>query len=189
MPVGPLAVTDEVSIELSHHVMTQTKQDLGDQYVASPADAVIEKLMELGRKGKKAGKGFYEYPQGGRKHLWSGLEELYPLASEQPSADEVRKRILYVQAIETVRCMDEGVVMHPADADIGSIFGWGFPPYTGGTISFIETEGLASFVEEADRLAEKYGERFAVPDSLRKMAKNNETFYVSAEIAEHRSAA
>ncbi len=189
MPVGPLAVTDEVSIELSHHVMTQTKTDLGDQYIASPADAVIEKLMDLGRKGKKAGKGFYAYPQDGRKHLWSGLTDLYPRASEQPSADEVRKRILYVQAIETVRCMDEGVVMHPADADIGSIFGWGFPPYTGGTVSFIETEGLAAFVEEADRLTEKYGPRFAVPDSLRKMAENNETFYSSAENTPRRSAA
>jgi len=189
MPVGPLAVTDEVSIELSHHVMSQTKKDLGDQYVASPADSVIEKLMELGRKGKKAGKGFYEYPEGGRKHLWSGLVDLYPRAAEQPSADEVKKRLLYAQAIETVRCMDGGVVMHAADADIGSIFGWGFPPYTGGTISFIETEGLAAFVEEADRLANKYGPRFAVPDSLREMAENNETFYPSVENAERRSAA
>jgi 3-hydroxyacyl-CoA dehydrogenase/enoyl-CoA hydratase/3-hydroxybutyryl-CoA epimerase len=189
MPVGPLAVTDEVSIELSHHVMTQTKKDLGDQYVVSPADAVIEKLMELGRKGKKAGQGFYEYPEGGRKHLWSGLTELYPRASEQPTAEEVRQRLLYAQAIETVRCMDEGVVMYPADADIGSIFGWGFPPYTGGTISFIETTGLPAFVAEADRLAEKYGPRFAVPDSLRKMAEKNELFYSSAEEVQKRSAA
>ncbi len=189
MPVGPLAVTDEVSIELSHHVMTQTKKDLGDQYIASPADAVIEKLMDLGRKGKKAGKGFYEYPQDGRKHLWSGLTDLYPLAGDQPAADEVKNRLLYVQAIETVRCMDEGVVMHPADADIGSIFGWGFPPYTGGTVSFIETVGLVAFIEEADRLTEKYGERFAVPDSLRKMAENNETFYSLAENTPRRSAA
>jgi len=189
MPVGPLAVTDEVSIELSHHVMTQTKKDLGDAYVESPADAVIEKLIELGRKGKKAGQGFYDYPEGGRKHLWAGLADLYPLAAQQPSAEEVRKRLLYAQAIETVRCMDEGVVMHPADADIGSIFGWGFPPYTGGTISFIETEGVAAFVEEADRLAEVYGARFAVPDSLRKMAGDGGTFYSSAGKTEQRSAA
>jgi len=85
--------------------------------------------------------------------------------------------------------MDEGVVTNPEDADIGSIFGWGFPPYTGGTLSFIETVGLAAFVEEADRLAATYGERFAVPDSLREMATNNETFYPSASDAEHRSAA
>jgi 3-hydroxyacyl-CoA dehydrogenase/enoyl-CoA hydratase/3-hydroxybutyryl-CoA epimerase len=178
MPVGPLAVTDEVSLELSHHVMTQTRKDLGDQYVESPADAVIAKFVEeLGRKGKKANKGFYEYPEDGKKHLWSGLKELYPLSDEQPTADEVEKRLLYAQAIETVRCMDEGVVTHPEDADIGSIFGWGFPPYTGGTISFIETEGLSAFVDEADCLAATYGERFAVPDSLRAMAEKGEVFY------------
>ena len=178
MPVGPLAVTDEVSLELSHHVMTQTRKDLGDQYVESPADAVIAKFVEeLGRKGKKANKGFYEYPEGGKKHLWSGLKELYPLSDEQPTADEVEKRLLYAQAIETVRCIDEGVVTHPEDADIGSIFGWGFPPYTGGTISFIETEGLSAFVDDADRLAATYGERFAVPDSLRAMAEKGELFY------------
>jgi 3-hydroxyacyl-CoA dehydrogenase / enoyl-CoA hydratase / 3-hydroxybutyryl-CoA epimerase len=190
MPVGPLAVTDEVSIGLSYHVMQQTAKDLGDQYVASPADAVISKFVEqLDRQGKKAGKGFYEYPEDGRKHLWPGLQEHYPLADTQPTADEVRKRLLYAQAIETVRCMDEGVVTTPADADIGSIFGWGFPPYTGGTLSFIETTGLAAFVDEADRLATTYGERFSVPDSLRRMAKNGETFYQAGGGAEQRTAA
>jgi len=190
MPVGPLAVTDEVSLELSYHVMQQTKRDLGENYVSSPADAVISKFVEeLGRRGKRFGKGFYEYPEGGKKRLWPGLKELYPLANEQPSADEVRKRLLYSQAIETVRCMDEGVVTHPADADIGSVFGWGFPPYTGGTISFIETEGLKNFVAEADRLAEAFGERFAVPDSLRSMADIGEAFYQLADAHAHRSAA
>jgi 3-hydroxyacyl-CoA dehydrogenase/enoyl-CoA hydratase/3-hydroxybutyryl-CoA epimerase len=190
MPVGPLAVTDEVSIELSYHVLKMTREGLGDKYVATEADDVITKFIEeLDRKGKKTGKGFYEYPEGGRKHLWQGLAEHYPLAEEQPDPDEIRKRILYVQAIDSVRCIDEGVVTHPADADIGSIFGWGFPPYTGGTISFIETVGLAEFVTEADRLAKLYGERFAVPDSLRSMAEKGETFYGRAEADEHRSAA
>jgi len=190
MPVGPLAVTDEVSIELSYHVMKMTQEGLGDAYVATSADGVITRFIEdLDRKGKKNGKGFYDYPEGGRKYLWPGLAENFPLADEQPSADEVRKRILYVQAIDSVRCMDEGVVTHPADADIGSIFGWGFPPYTGGTISFIETEGLSRFIAEADRLAETYGERFAVPDSLREMAKNGVTFYGRAKAGEHRTAA
>ncbi|MDH5345933.1 MAG: 3-hydroxyacyl-CoA dehydrogenase NAD-binding domain-containing protein, partial [Gammaproteobacteria bacterium] len=143
MPVGPLAVTDEVSLELSYHVMKMTKAGLGDAYVKTPADDVVTKFVEeLGRKGKKNGKGFYDYPDGGRKRLWPGLAQHYPLAAEQPSAEEIRNRLLYVQAIDSVRCMDEGVVTHPADADIGSIFGWGFPPYTGGTISFIETVGL-----------------------------------------------
>jgi 3-hydroxyacyl-CoA dehydrogenase/enoyl-CoA hydratase/3-hydroxybutyryl-CoA epimerase len=190
MPVGPLAVTDEVTLELSHHVMTQTRKALGDAYVATPADEVISKFVEeLDRKGKRFGKGFYDYPEGEKKRLWPGLAEHYPRASEQPGPEEVRKRILYVQAIETVRCLDEGVLTHPADADIGSIFGWGFPPYTGGTISFIETEGLSRFVEEADRLAETYGERFAVPQSLRSMAERGETFYELAEQELERPAA
>jgi 3-hydroxyacyl-CoA dehydrogenase/enoyl-CoA hydratase/3-hydroxybutyryl-CoA epimerase len=121
--------------------------------------------------------------------LWPGLKEHYPLAAEQPEADEVKKRLLYAQAIETVRCLDEGVVTHPEDADIGSIFGWGFPPYTGGTLSFIETEGLEKFVAEADRLTEKYGDRFAVPESLRTMAKTGLTFYGPDERGEQASAA
>jgi 3-hydroxyacyl-CoA dehydrogenase/enoyl-CoA hydratase/3-hydroxybutyryl-CoA epimerase len=190
MPVGPLAVTDEVSIELSYHVLKMTKAGLGDAYVASHADDVVAKFIEeLDRKGKKTGKGFYDYPEDGKKRLWPGLAEHYPLAGEQPTPEELRKRLLYVQAIDSVRCMEEGVVTHPADADIGSIFGWGFPPYTGGTISFIETEGLANFVAEADRLAQEYGDRFSVPDSLREMANNGETFYGRAEDAKQRSAA
>ncbi len=190
MPVGPLAVTDEVTLELAYHVMKQTKEALGENYVPSASDAVVSKfVVELDRKGKRFGKGFYDYPKGGKKHLWPGLNDLYPLADEQPAAEEVKKRLLYSQAIETVRCMDEGVVTHPADADIGSVFGWGFPPYTGGTISYIETEGLESFVAEADRLAQTYGDRFAVPDSLRSMAENGETFYQLADAIEHRPAA
>jgi 3-hydroxyacyl-CoA dehydrogenase/enoyl-CoA hydratase/3-hydroxybutyryl-CoA epimerase len=170
--------------------MKQTREALGEDYVASPSDAVISKFVEeLDRKGKRFGKGFYDYPDGAKKHLWLGLKELYPLADEQPTADEVKKRLLYAQAIETVRCMDEGVVTHAADADIGSIFGWGFPPYTGGTISYIETEGLKAFVAEADRLAQAYGDRFAVPDSLRSMSESGESFYQLADAKEHRTAA
>jgi len=190
MPVGPLAVTDEVSLELSYHITQQTKKDLGDAYRPSPADAVIEKFVtELDRKGKRHKKGFYEYPEEGRKRLWKGLAEHFPAAAGQPSAEEVRKRLLYVQAIETVRCLDENVVTHPADADIGSIFGWGFPAWTGGTLSFIETVGVKEFTREADRLAKEYGERFAVPDLLRKMAKEGRVFYAGAEPAAGRNAA
>ena len=190
MAVGPLAVTDEVSLELSYHVLEQTRNALGADYEASPADAVVTKFVkELERFGKKSGKGFYDYPEGAKKHLWPGLSEQYPLAAEQPHRDEIKKRLLYRQAIETVRCMDEGVVTHPADADIGSIFGWGFPPYTGGTISYIETEGLKTFVAEADRLAERYGDRFTVPDSLREMAAKGESFYAQTDSGSRRSAA
>jgi 3-hydroxyacyl-CoA dehydrogenase/enoyl-CoA hydratase/3-hydroxybutyryl-CoA epimerase len=170
--------------------LEQTRKALGSDYQPSTADDVVTKFVkELDRLGKKSGKGFYDYPEGGKKHLWPGLEEHYPRAENQPSVEEVKKRLLYRQAIETVRCMDEGVVTHPADADIGSIFGWGFPPYTGGTISYIETEGLKNFVAEADRLTETYGDRFTVPDSLRSMAEKGETFYQRADAGSRRSAA
>jgi 3-hydroxyacyl-CoA dehydrogenase/enoyl-CoA hydratase/3-hydroxybutyryl-CoA epimerase len=190
MPVGPLAVTDEVSLQLSYHIMQQTKADLGDDYVASPADAVVGLFVEeLDRPGKREGRGFYEYPEAGRKHLWPGLHEYFPLAAEQPSVLDVRNRLLYVQALESVRCIDEKVVTHAADADIGSVFGWGFPAYTGGTISFIETVGLKAFVAEADRLADVYGARFLVPESLRSMALTGQTYYNGSQTDRKRSAA
>jgi 3-hydroxyacyl-CoA dehydrogenase/enoyl-CoA hydratase/3-hydroxybutyryl-CoA epimerase len=190
MPVGPLAVTDEVSLELSYHVGRQTMKDLGDRYTGTPADEVVRRFVEdFDRRGKRFGKGFYDYPENGRKRLWPGLAEHFPPAEEQPAAAEVRQRLLYAQAIETVRCLDEQVVTHPADADIGSVFGWGFPAWTGGTISFIETEGLAHFVAEADRLAAAHGERFAVPESLRALAKEGGTFYRQAAAASKRDAA
>jgi 3-hydroxyacyl-CoA dehydrogenase/enoyl-CoA hydratase/3-hydroxybutyryl-CoA epimerase len=193
MPVGPLAVTDEVSLELSYHILKQTKADLGEDYVATPADSVLRLFVEqLGRKGKRNGAGFYDYGEStgsGRKRLWPGLKHHFPSAPVQPDKGEVRKRLLYAQAVEAVRCLDENVVTHAADADIGSVLGWGFPAYTGGTISFIETEGLRKFVKEADRLAEKHGTRFKVPESLRSMAADGETFYGAATPSRSRSVA
>lgn len=178
MPVGPLAVTDEVSLELAYKIGQQTRDDLGDRYVETPADAVMEKMVVgLDRRGKRFGAGFYDYPDGGSKHLWPGLAEHFPVAAVQPSPDEVRTRLLYVQAIDTARCLEEGVLTHPADGDVGSLFGWGFPAHLGGTLSYIETVGLRSFVAEADRLAELHGARFEVPQGLRAMAEGGETYY------------
>ncbi len=179
LPVGPLAVHDEVSLELSAKIYEQTRADLGDQYQGPSAIAVALKFVELGRKGKKAGKGFYEYPaeKGARKFLWPGMADIYPPAAVQPAVEELKTRLLYIQALETVRCLDEGVITDAADADIGSILGWGYPAWTGGTLSFIETVGLPAFVAECDRLAAACGPRFQVPDSLRARAARNETFH------------
>ncbi|MEL7297472.1 MAG: 3-hydroxyacyl-CoA dehydrogenase NAD-binding domain-containing protein [Pseudomonadota bacterium] len=189
MAVGPLAVMDEVTMELGYHVALATEKALGDDYKPNSAAPVLKKFVEeLDRRGKRFGKGFYDYPESGKKHLWPGLADAFPRAKEQPSADEVRKRLLYVQALDTVRCLDEGVITHPADGDIGSILGWGFPPYTGGTLSLIETVGLQAFVDECDRLAKAYGERFDVPDSLRQRAKSGVGFYAEYD-GEARSAA
>ncbi|MEO8224940.1 MAG: 3-hydroxyacyl-CoA dehydrogenase NAD-binding domain-containing protein [Gammaproteobacteria bacterium] len=194
MPVGPLAVHDEVSLELSAKIHKQTQVDLGDKYTGPSAIAVALKFAEqLDRKGKKYGKGFYEYPQAGqkdgKKFLWPGIAGVYPPAAVQPHVEEVKKRLLYIQALESFRCFDEGVVTEPADADIGSILGWGYPPWTGGTLSFIETVGLPQFVAECDRLAAAHGPRFRVPDSLRARSARNELFYPRAVAAASRSAA
>ncbi|NNK99294.1 MAG: 3-hydroxyacyl-CoA dehydrogenase [Xanthomonadales bacterium] len=178
LPVGPLAVMDEVTLELGYKITMQTASDFGDDYKFDSGFPVIRKFVEeLDRKGKRYGKGFYEYPEGGKKYLWPGLAELYPPKDEQPPVQEVIDRLLYRQALETARCFEEGVLDHPADADIGSIFGWGFPPWTGGTLSFIDTVGIKHFVAQCDRMAEVYGSRFEVSDWLRRRAGKGEGFH------------
>ena len=178
LPVGPLAVMDEVTLDLGYKITVQNARDQGESYVFDSGFPVIRKFVEeLDRKGKRFGKGFYEYPEGEKKYLWPGLAELYPVKEEQPPVQEVIDRLLYRQALETARCFEEGVLDHPADADIGSIFGWGFPPWTGGTLSFIDTVGIKHFVAECDRMAEAYGPRFAVSDWLRERAAKGESFH------------
>ena len=178
LPVGPLAVMDEVTLELGYKITMQAASDFGKGYEFATAFPVMKKFVEeLDRKGKRFGKGFYEYPKGGKKYLWPGLAELYPLTEEQPPVQEVIDRLMYRQALETARCFEEGVMDHVADADIGSIFGWGFPPWTGGTLSFIDTVGIKHFVAECDRMTEAYGSRFAVSDWLRQRAERGETFH------------
>ncbi len=181
MPVGPLAVIDEVTIELGYKIAMQTKADLDDAFKPISGFDVMKKMVEeLDRKGKRYGKGFYDYPEGAQKHLWPGLAEHYPLAADQPSVEEVKSRLLISQALETARCYEEGVLTNPADADLGSIFGWGFPPWTGGTLSFIDTMGIGPFVAECDRMAETYGPRFKVSDWLRARVDSGETFHPTA---------
>ena len=181
MPVGPLAVSDEVSIDLSWKVMTQTEKDLGRRYDKPVSYDTVRKFVEeLKRPGRRFGAGFYDYPQDGKKHLWPGLAGVFPRAPQQPSADEVMKRLLYIQALETARCMEEGVVTTAAEADLGSILGWGFPAWTGGTLSYIDTVGVRNFVAECDRLAKRYGKRFKPSKWLRERAERNEPFHPAA---------
>ena len=176
MPVGALAVADEVSIELLYKIIKQNEKD-GFEESAVRKEVSTLFIEKLNRPGRKAGKGFYEYPEGGKKFLWPGLAEHFPVAEHQPTVEEVKRRILHSQAIETVRIMEEGVVTKPADADLGSILGWGFPPYTGGAISYIDYVGVAKFVAECDELADKYGDRFRPTDKLREMARTGGRFY------------
>lgn len=178
MPVGPLAVMDEVSLELQYHVVQQTRQDLGADFQEPVSWSVLRHFVEdLKRVGRKAGAGFYEYPDGGRKYLWPGLAAEYPPSNNQPALDEVKKRLLFIQALESAKCLQEGVLTDPADGDLGSILGWGFPSYTGGVLSYIDMLGVGRFVEESKRLAATAGPRFEPCDLLLDMARRNARFH------------
>ena len=180
MPVGPLALQDEVSLGLMLHINEQTKKDLqkeGKEMPHHPADSVVELMGKThGRLGKKVGKGFYDYPEGGEKQLWSGLSNLFPVADTQPTQQELIDRFMFIQANETARCYEENVINSIADANIGSIFGWGFAPHHGGTLQFINAYGVDNFVARSQQLAERYGERFAPAQVLVTMAKAHKEF-------------
>ncbi len=176
MPVGPLAITDELSIELAVHAGQAQARDFPETYKAGRSVPVLKRLYDLGRLGKKVGKGFYEYDEAG-KRIWKGLAEIYPLAAQQPDPHDLKQRILYVQAVEAARAMEDGVLLNPADGDVGSILGVGFPAYTGGPFCFIDGIGLPAFVAEADRLADLFGEQLRPPQLLRDMAAKGQTFY------------
>ena len=180
MPVGPLAVSDEVSLSLMSHIRQQTAKDLqaeGKAAPTHPATQVIDLLVnEYQRMGKAAGGGFYEYPAGGQKYLWPELKSRFERPDQRISAQDVRDRLLFIQAIETVRCVEEGVLMSTADANVGSIFGIGFAAWSGGALQFINQYGLNDFIARARYLAEQYGERFSPPALLLQKAAQGEVF-------------
>ncbi|ANH76712.1 enoyl-CoA hydratase/isomerase family protein [Ralstonia insidiosa] len=177
MPVGPLALIDEVSSELIHKVNQQTRADLGVAYIERPGEAVAERMVALGRIGRKAGQGFYDYQEGGKKTLWPGLATEYPKAATQPDVQTLVDRLVTVQAVETARCLDERVVTDPRDADVGALLGWGFPAFRGGPVSHIHRVGVGAFVALCDQLTDKHGRRFTPPALLRDMAARQAAFY------------
>lgn len=190
MPRGPLEMHDDVALDLSVKIAKQTALDLGDTYQPLPGSHIVQKMVEeLGRYGRKNGKGFYDYDivasghgqrQGKPKTLWSGLAELAPVKindSTPELVEDQKQRLLYRQAIEVARCWEEGVIDDPREADVGAILAWGFAPWTGGPVTYIDQIGLKAFVAQADVYAAKYGDRFAPPQLLRDMAAKGETFY------------
>ena len=180
MPVGPLTLTDEVAVDLAWKILQAAKKDLGEKAVDPRQEKLLEEMVvKRGRLGRKAGKGFYEYPDVGKKYLWPELPELAP---EQKSADEVsigeiQNRFLATMALEAARCIEEKVVVDVREADVGSILGFGFAPWSGGTLSYIDMMGAKAFVEMCKGLAKKHGKRFRVNRLLKEMAENGETFY------------
>jgi 3-hydroxyacyl-CoA dehydrogenase/enoyl-CoA hydratase/3-hydroxybutyryl-CoA epimerase len=175
MPMPPLALQDELSLSLTVHVADQTKKELaseGKPWTEHPGMAVARQLCAFGRTGRKAGQGFYDHPAGaGDKALWPGLTTMFPTAAEQPPLQELVDRLLFAQAVESARCLEEGVLRSEADGDIGSILGWGFAPCHGGTLRFIRSMGEAAFVARAQVLAARYGARFDPPATVRAAAR------------------
>ncbi|MFC5759773.1 FAD-dependent oxidoreductase [Rhizobium sp. GCM10022189] len=180
MPVGPLSLNDEVAIDLSQKILKATVADLGPKAVDERHLALINRLVdELDRRGRKNGKGFYEYPaKPAKKFLWPELKTLY---AQKPAAeidvDILKQRFLVTIALEAARTMEEGIVTDPREADVGSILGFGFAPYTGGALSYIDGMGVKAFVDLAEKLAAAYGDHFKPTPLLKDMAARGETFY------------
>lgn len=178
MPVGPLAISDEVSIELLYKINKQTETDTGQKH-EGPAIEIVNRFIEdFKRSGKKERKGFYEYPKEAKKYLWPELSKYFPLSRHQPDPEYVGKRLLHIQALEAVKTFEENIITKPADADIGSILGIGFPPYTGGALSYIDMIGIKKFVEECNALTIKHGKRFKPTDRLKEMAVKDLRFMI-----------
>jgi 3-hydroxyacyl-CoA dehydrogenase/enoyl-CoA hydratase/3-hydroxybutyryl-CoA epimerase len=178
MPVGPLEVIDQTSMSLSVHVMEQTIADLKAEGKPLPPEhpgqqVIVKMVKELNRPGRAAGGGFYDYPKGGKKTLWPELAKIFGKPGVAWDLAEMKDRILYRQAIEAARCLEEGVLTTVHDANIGSIFGIGFPAWTGGALQFVNSVGVKKFVERADELAKTHGARFAPPKLLRDIAAKN----------------
>ena len=183
MPMPPLAILDEISLELVEKVHTQTARDIGDAFEKTPAVEFIAHMVKNeGRLGKKIGKGIYDYSPDGKKSFWPGLAKIAPIAAEQPDHEEVKLRLLTIQAVDTARCLEEGVLQSAADADVGSLLGWSFAAWTGGPLSYIDTVGVQEFVDRCDRMAAAYGPRFAPTEKLRAMAADGATFYDNADL-------
>ncbi len=180
MPVGPLSLNDEVAVDLSQKILKASIADLGPRSVDPRHVTLIDTMVdELDRRGRKNGRGFYDYPaRPAKKHLWPGLQSLYP----QKNPDEIdvavlRQRLLATIALEAARTMEEGIVTDPREADVGSILGFGFAPYTGGTLSYIDGMGARTFVDLCEKLAASCGDHFKPTPLLLDMADRGETFY------------
>jgi 3-hydroxyacyl-CoA dehydrogenase/enoyl-CoA hydratase/3-hydroxybutyryl-CoA epimerase len=177
MPLGPLQLTDETSLDLGAKIARATKAAMGDAY-DDGADDVIFTMVEQGRLGRKAKAGFYAYDEAGKRQgLWEGLSDLCPVADEQPDVTEVQHRLIFAQVLEAVRALEDGVLMDIREGDVGAILGWGFAPWSGGPFSWLDMLGAAYAAERCDELTAAYGDRFACPALLREMAEKGQSFY------------
>jgi len=177
-PVGPVQLTDETSIDLGAKIARATKAAMGNAYPASQADDLIFWMEDLGRLGRKAKAGFFDYDdKGKRQGYWKGMHDKFPLADEQPDLRDVQDRLMFVQVLEAVRALEEGVLEDIREGDVGAILGWGFAPWSGGPFSWLDIIGAPYAAERCDQLQAKFGDRFECPALLREMADKGQTFY------------
>ena len=178
MPLGPLQLVDETSIDLGVKIAKATKAAMGDDYPDGEVDEVLFWMADQGRMGRKSASGFYAYDdKGKRTGLWDGLAARYPVAEEQPDLTTVQHRLLFAQVLEAVRAFEAGVLTDIREGDVGAILGWGFAPWSGGPFSWLDIIGAAYAVELCDQLSARYGARFAAPALLRQMAEDADEFY------------
>ena len=178
MPLGPLQLVDETSIDLGVKIAKATRAAMGDAYPDDAVDAVIFRLADQGRLGRKAKAGFYDYDEGAKRQgLWPGLATEWPEADQQPDLTELQHRLMFAQSLEAVRALQDGVLEDIREGDVGAILGWGFAPWTGGPFGWLDMLGAARAVEIAEGLARKFGPRFAAPQLLKDMAAKGESFY------------
>ena len=181
LPVGPLAVLDETALSLSVYVIEQTRADYaaeGKPYTATAGELLVERMVkELGRPGRAGGGGFYDYPPGKKKHLWPELKALFEQPGSAWNVQDIQDRLLYRQSVETARCLAEGVLGSVHDANIGSIFGIGFPGWTGGAMQFIYGQGIEAFEKRCAALAAKHGAGFVLSDEAKAAIRRFEPRY------------
>jgi 3-hydroxyacyl-CoA dehydrogenase/enoyl-CoA hydratase/3-hydroxybutyryl-CoA epimerase len=181
MPLGPLQLVDETSIDLGVKIAKATRAAMGDAYPDGAVDEVLFWMEGQGRLGKKANAGFYAYDAAGKREgLWEGLEPRYPVAKDQPDLGTVQHRLLMAQVLEAVRALEEGVLTDIREGDVGAILGWGFAPWSGGPFGWLDIIGAARAVEICEGLAETFGPRFTAPQMLRDMAAKGQSFYPAA---------
>lgn len=178
MLLGSLDLSDETAIDLAYRIMTATKEDLGDEYQPNGTEEVIEFLYEQGRYGKKTKSGFYTYDEAGKRlGIWEGLDEQFPLATEQPNFEVIKERLALSQSLEAVRTLEDGVLEDIREGDVGAILGWGCMPWAGGPFGYLDVLGAPKVVERATALAEKHGAIYETPALLKKMASEGSNFY------------
>ncbi|MEX0350333.1 MAG: 3-hydroxyacyl-CoA dehydrogenase NAD-binding domain-containing protein [Paracoccaceae bacterium] len=177
-PVGPIQLNDETSIDLGAKIARATKAAMGNAYPDSPSDDLIFWLEKEGRLGRKANAGFFDYDdKGKRTGYWPGLQDKYPLAEDQPDLIEVQERLMFAQVLEAVRALEEGVLEDIREGDVGAVLAWGFAPWSGGPLSWLDIIGTPYAAERCDQLTAAYGERFTCPALLREMADKGQSFY------------